>query len=426
MHSVWTRYPVVRLTIPFVAGMVTANFLLPLHLLSPLWLAGLLGVAAVVLFMSVLLQNRSAHQHVFGIAAVCFCFLFGLFLFVHHQPLTGDVPVSRRTKTETPIQRVIHERYEAAGIDGTSGVVIEAMTTGNKSRLSSGLRKDYSNAGVAHILALSGFHLTILLALFDLFLLRSYLPRRWRRGCGLLVIPLLWLYAWMAGMPVSLVRAATMCSFLQLALMLSAQYDILNACSVAALLMLLVDPRLILDIGFQLSFASIIGIVTMGLPLFRFWQQHGHLASWAWLRHPQQWVMGTLIISASCTLFTFPLSAYHFGQIPLFSLFSNIVVSLLAIVIMWGACFWWLCFWCDALQRTIAFVLTLSAGLMNDMTTWIAALPFAVAPYRPAVMEVVALYATLLCFVGFGHRQTARRLIAALSSLFVFLLLRLF
>lgn len=422
-----SRYPLVRLIIPFVGGMVAANFLFPLGSLSPTVVAILACVAGVVVFVTAVTPFGAYPRIYFGLSVVCFSFLFGMFLFLHRRG-EADIPADRwlsKTKTETVVQRAMHDDYETAGIDGLSGAVIEAMTTGNKTRLPYELRQSYSKAGVAHILALSGFHLTILLALFDIFLLRGFLPHRGRRLCGLLVIPLLWLYAWMTGMPVSLVRAAAMCSFLQLALMLSVQYDILNSCAVAALLMLLMNPLLILDIGFQLSFVSILGIVTMGIPLYQYWSDHGLMPSRLWLQVPMKWVMGTLCISVACTLFTFPLVSYHFGQIPLFSLISNIVVSLVAIVIMWGACFWWMCFWSDLLQWLIAKLLMGCAGLMNQWTASVAAWPFAVVEYRPTVVETVLLYTVLLSGVGYCHYRTARMVMTCMGAWIAFILFHL-
>ena len=115
----------------------------------------------------------------------------------------------------------------------------------------------FSKAGISHVLALSGFHLTVIVALLDVLLMRGLFKRRWRKITALMIIPFIWAFTLIAGLPPSLVRATTMCSFLQLALVIGNNQGLKNACGIAVFLMLVANPLQIMDVGFQLSFLSL-------------------------------------------------------------------------------------------------------------------------------------------------------------------------
>lgn len=154
--------------------------------------------------------------------------------------------------------------YHSNGIDGDEGAIIEAMTTGNKQALSRELRQQYSKAGVSHILALSGYHLTLIYALLEFFLMGRIVQIKWRWITNIIILLCLWAFAFITGMPPSLLRATIMCSILILSKIFYRNNLSLNSLALAAFIMLTINPLQLFDVGFQLSFTSMLGILVVG------------------------------------------------------------------------------------------------------------------------------------------------------------------
>lgn len=315
------------------------------------------------------------------------------------------------------LQRQALLLYARMGIGGEEGAIVKAISLGEKQSLSRMQRTAFSSSGLSHLLALSGFHLTILVTLVNVLLLRSYLPWRLRRLVALLVIPALWAYAALTGFSPSLVRAVVMCSLLQVAFLLGREYSMLNALGIAAVAILAVNPLTLLDVGFQLSFASMLAIGLMALPEINRLGNRGRIGSA---------VLSTLLITVSCTLFTMPLVAYYFGRVPVLSVFSNLVASLLATGLMWGCVGWWLlCGW-GAAQVVCSQILLWLARALQTVAATFGMLPAATIDFRPSVLEVVLLYVSLGAWLYYRQRPMAKPLIVALSALLAVLLLQIF
>lgn len=305
-------------------------------------------------------------------------------------------------------RRALH-LYTRMGIGGDGGAVVEAMTLGEKSHLTAAQRDAFSASGLSHLLALSGFHLSILLTLFNVLLLRSRLPWGSRRAMGLLVIPTLWAFAALTGFAPSLVRAVVMCSVLQVVFLLGHDYNMLNALALAAVAMLAVQPLTLLDVGFQLSFLSMLGIGLVAVPLMRLLPRR-----LPWGVRP---LADTLLVSLACTLATLPLVAYYFGRVPLLSLLSNVAAALLATALMWAAVAWWLLTFWPAAQSLVSVVLLFLARALQAVATAFGTLPAATLTLHPTVLQVALCYVLLGGAVHFLHHRRARALMVSLAAL---------
>lgn len=199
----------------------------------------------------------------------------------------------------------------------TTLAIVSSLTLGDRTRLTPDLREHFAQGGVSHILALSGLHLAILFALFHWLLLR-HLWRRRARLCGAAVCLLLvWTFVFIAGLPASLVRAAVMLTLLQVGLLWRRDSNPLSGLMVAATFILVVWPQSLFDIGFQLSFVSVLGMLVI-LPRLTVPQvvaRHRLLA----------WVYNLFCVTCVCSLVTMPIGIYHFHNIPLYGLVANYV-----------------------------------------------------------------------------------------------------
>lgn len=320
-----------------------------------------------------------------GISATC----YALSRQWQHQP------TARR---DTTWNERLHQYYVQSPLDTTTLSMVEALTIGRREELSPQLRRQYSAAGVAHVLALSGMHLALLIGLLNNLIFRFFLYEQ-RRWLMLSVIPMLWVYTFVAGMPPSLVRAAVMASFLQFGFTIRREYSMLNALALAALVMLCWNPLQLQNVGFQLSFLSMLGVGVVFKPLYLYASPSAkdiipHISFG--LKSIRPFIRFTMM-TLSCTLFTAPIVAYHFGQLPVYSLVTNIVVPFLVTLLLYTSVAWLLLFWWPAVQSLLGHGLEVLVNVQNTVVETIASWPAATIEVRPTFL-VVLLYYFLLFF----------------------------
>lgn len=332
----------------------------------------------------------------------------------------GGASIGGWRETAMRTRERIANHYAAQGLDGQASSVVAAMTIGQRTGLSPSLRQDFADAGLSHVLALSGFHLTIVLTILNGLLLRGLLPLAWRRALVVGVVPVLWGYVLLAGSPASLVRAAVIATAGQLCYCRGQRVGLVNALATAACLMLCIDPFAMMDVGFQLSFSSMLGIALVALPVMR------------WIG-PLPWGVGFVVhialVTLSATLFTLPLTVLHFGQFALLGVLANVPGSLLALGVMWVAVLWWLSAllpWWPAAHAVLGSALAWLANALVDWADWVGALPGAAVTCTINWPQVAALYAILLSAVGFVRWRKIWMLETTLAAFIAFGVLTLF
>lgn len=209
-----------------------------------------------------------------------------------------------------------------------TGDIIQALAIGNQADIDPEIRDHYSRAGVAHLLSVSGLHVGIIFMIINLLFGWIRLIRRGYVALGTIVIVTLLGYAVLTGLSPSVIRAVIMFSLLQIGLMFSRNTNSLNTLCAAAILLLLWNPYYIFHIGFQLSFAAIVGIITIYQPLARLWMPRNTIGRWLW---------SLSLVGITAQIGTFPLVMYHFGQLQLAGLLINPVIWFTVPVIICGA-----------------------------------------------------------------------------------------
>lgn len=342
------------------------------------------------------------------------------------QTLSSDSS-SKSSWSFHSLQQAMHRTYERAGLTGETGAIIEAMTIGNRTKLTKQQRQEFGNAGISHILALSGFHLNTFLVVLNLFFFLLPLSIRTRRIATLCtLLPIIWLYTAIAGFPPSLVRAATMASILQVLLVIGREYHLLNTLCLTAILMLCWNPLQLMDVGFQLSFASLLGItlvpIFMNQQLMTEFYKNSFKSVWLQVL---RFFLCIILITLICILSTLPLVAYYFGQVPLLSLFSNVFATLLAYGIMFfSVLFWLFSFWHGA-QTLIASILNLLAKGMETLTSFISSIPHSTLSFRPTILEAILLYVAIISLFLYMKKRTARPIIVLLATIIFFSISRI-
>jgi competence protein ComEC len=275
----------------------------------------------------------------------------------------------------------------------------EALILGDKSRLSSEDRAAFSSAGAMHVLAVSGLHVGIVVYL--LMFVFGKMPRILSRTqANLLALVLVWVYAFLTGMSPSVQRAAFMFTLLVLSQSFGRTHDPLNVLFFSAFVLILIDPLILYDIGFQLSYLAMLGILTMYKPLAAL-----VFIRWKWLR--KVWEGTAVGIAAQLT--TVPLTLYYFHQFPNYFALSNLAVMLLSALILGLGIALFAMQFLHWLSSLIGFALGFLLFALLFSMQWIEQLPAAVATgFELNAFMLVACYLALLVFGLFHAHKKVR------------------
>ncbi len=269
------------------------------------------------------------------------------------------------------------QRLADQGLGGEQYAVVAAMALGDKSALTKELRDVYSVTGASHVLALSGLHLGIIYTLLSVLIV----GRRWQTVSQIVIILSIWAFAFLVGLPVSVVRSATMLSTYAVLSLGRRDKMSLNTLAFTAILMLMVHPLSLFDVGFQLSFSAVSSILLL-VPLF------GRAFSRRYLLEHRvvRWLWGMVAVSCAAQIGTAPLVAYYFGRFSVYFLLTNFLVIPAATLILYLSL-------AVMIWPSLTFLLMGTVGLLNASLTWVVSLPKAsIEGLSPSILQVVMLY----------------------------------
>lgn len=372
------------------------------------WCAGLLaaGIAAGLLMpatgylpAAVLMLMAATLMHTLrkggGLALLSCWFLLGAARASMPAP-SPSTPLPAWESLHTEAARLsdrLHTRLQEAGLHGESLSLGSALLLGRREGISRTTRQAYSDSGAAHLLALSGLHLGILYGLLHLLVIRRIRMARWRwLALGPLLL-LVWGYVLLAGLPLSLVRAAAMCSVVMLATLARRSLSAMHTLTLSALAILLCSPSSLLSISFQLSFLAVFFILAACPRPTARQGMTGRLGQMA-------------LVSASAWLGTSPLAAYYFHSIPLLAVpLSMLLVPVTTLIVYLTLATLLLPL------APLAACLDVLISLQNGLVRLCAGMPGAVVrDLHPAWWHVAATYALVLLAIA---RLNARRKRAA-------------
>jgi competence protein ComEC len=242
--------------------------------------------------------------------------------------------------------------------------IIQALLLGQRNAISAETYDNYKDAGAVHILAVSGLHIGILLLLLQ-FLLHPLDRVPQGKTIKLLVIVLLlWCFAFLAGLSASVVRAVTMFSFVAYALYLNRPSNTFNILALSMFfILLLFNPMLLFQVGFQMSYAAVFAIVWIYPMLQRFWNPKNSVLKKIWQ---------LLSISIAAQLGVLPISLFYFHQFPgLFFVSNLLIVPFLGLLLGMGILVMVLAL-LDALPDFLVLWYDKLIGLMNSIIAWVA------------------------------------------------------
>lgn len=293
----------------------------------------------------------------------------------------GEAPQWQQTvfqKAKT-VQSSLTTRLSKSGVSSHTLALTQALVVGKKDELSRETHQAYRQVGASHLLALSGMHLGIIYSLLYFFLVRWVRLSRWRWYFLPLILFSLWGYTLVAGMPVSLVRAALMLSVITITTLMQYRTDPLHPLALSAIIILLVEPTQVFSISFQLSYAAVLFLLLLWAPVNDLFPR-------------QNWVIKLFVVSCIATLGTMPLTLYYFHQLPLLGpLLSLILIPLTTLII-------WMTFATILLPvAPFGWTLNLMVSLQEKILTYAGNIPHAtITDIYPDKLGISLIYAAML------------------------------
>ncbi|HXZ88132.1 MAG TPA: DNA internalization-related competence protein ComEC/Rec2, partial [Candidatus Binataceae bacterium] len=291
---------------------------------------------------------------------------------------------------------------------------MRALIIGDRGSVDESLRQSFALTGMAHLLVISGLHLGFVAAvaffavrlamgLFPALMARGYANPIAATGAATAAIA----YASIAGHHVSTIRALVMVLSYAVSIMIGRARELVASLALAALVICFALPGSTADIGFQLSFASVL-VIVLGMRRFDSWWRRRHTSPFG-LRMEltranviAEWIAGYVAVSFWALLGTAPLTALHFNQFSIVGLVANAVVVPImgfgAVIFGLGAAamnFVW--------APPARALLSVAGGLAHTGTylaRWFALWPFAWSRiFTPTIIEVAIAYGFVLLWL---------------------------
>lgn len=211
-------------------------------------------------------------------------------------------------------------RTITSNLKGDNAYFLIGLLLGDRSDISREIKNAFMNTGTIHVLAVSGAHVLIVVTvIFTIFGLLRF-PRKVKIVA---TIVMLGLYVLLTGGTPSVIRASIMASIILLGKLFQERVNVYNTLGLSAVILLLVDPKQLFNVGFQLSFSAVFSIVY-------FYPKLEHLISlipekWEEVRMVK-WLWQAFAVSTAAQIGTIPFTALYFGRVSLVSFFANLVV----------------------------------------------------------------------------------------------------
>jgi competence protein ComEC len=224
------------------------------------------------------------------------------------------------------IREELIEILYRSGIQGAHVPLISSISFGARDEVDKETVQSFTNTGVIHVLAVSGMNVGLIFIILDFFL--RFLKRR---KLGLLFHTLavligIWSYALVTGMSASILRAAVMFTFVVIGNAFRRNANIFNSLAVSAFLLILWDPAIINDIGFQLSYAAVLSIVVIQPLLYKRFYFKSRFLDKIWL---------LLSVTFAAQIGTLPFTLHYFHQFPVYFWLANLAVIPLVTIILY-------------------------------------------------------------------------------------------
>lgn len=296
--------------------------------------------------------------------------------------------------------------------------VIKALLLGQRQDISKALITDYSRAGAIHILAVSGLHVGIILLILSWFFKPLEKLRKGKFLKTVFIILLLWMFAFVAGLSASVVRAVTMFTFLAIGMSFRRKNVVEFSLIASMFFLLIVKPMFLFDVGFQLSYLAVFGIIRVQPKLYEIYKPR-------FIIDKKIWELITVSVAAQIGIL--PLTLYYFHQFPSLFLLSNLIIIPCLSTILIGGILVITLSLLGVLPQFLADLYGFVISQMNNFVSWISNQEeFLLKEISLSFLMMIALYMAIVfltrMLIYFSPKKVICFLISILfvQSVFVF------
>ena len=272
--------------------------------------------------------------------------------------------------------------------------VASALFLGIRDGIDNDVKEAYQSAGATHVLAVSGLHVGILSWIIAFLFRFLKEDKRLKYIYLALILSVLFGYAFLTGLSPSVLRASVMFGIIQIATTFSKRTNVYNNLAVSALLLLTFNPYMLFEVGFQLSYLAVIGIVLIQPKISKYYTPPNKFIKYFW---------ELLTVSVAAQLITFPICLYYFHQFPTYFWLSGFVIIPAAVgILALAIAVVFVGFFSSLLSSWLGIALSWLIYGVNFLIFKIEELPFSVIEnIRLSFMESMLIYGImigLLCF----------------------------
>jgi competence protein ComEC len=224
----------------------------------------------------------------------------------------------------------------------------------------------YVSAGAMHVLSVSGLHVALVFQLLTWMLGFMQFDKVGKWLYYILSLMLIWGYAILTGLCPSVMRSVVMFTIILIGQATNKNNNTINSIGFSAFLLLLYNPMMLMDVGFQLSYLAVLGIVYLQPKIYSWFEIKNGFGDWAWQ---------ITSVSIAAQLITFPLGILYFHQFPTYFLLTNLIVIPASTVMLYGGIGLFVVYWIPFISNWYGFLLEKFTWLVNEYLVWNQQLP---------------------------------------------------
>jgi competence protein ComEC len=314
----------------------------------------------------------------------------------------GNPLVSYANYLQSKMLKVLKDN----NIDGDEYAVVAAMLLGSRDKIDADLISAYSGSGAVHILSVSGLHVGRVYVFLN-FLLFFMDRNKYSKLFKLLILlAFIWFYAAITGFSAAVLRSTTMFSFLIIGNAYNRKVNGFNTLAASLFFLLIIDPYLLIDTGFQLSYLAVIGIMAIYPGLYKLWSPNYWLMDKIW---------GLICVSIAAQLVTAPLAMYYFHQFPNLFILTNLVIIPLTTLIMYVGVGFYILSFIPLLSVWVSKLLSYLVYLLNETVKFVDHLPYAVSRgISISRTDMLLMFAVVVLFLIFFYSRQKKFFFAGL------------
>lgn len=337
---------------------------------------------------------------------------------IHHQiylDATQFLNLSKSNKSLKGLAAEVRESINIAlkknGFKDDELAVINALLLGQRQDISGELMQSYVGAGAIHILAVSGLHVGIILLILTFLFKPLHYFKNGKIMASVSIVILLWMFAILAGLSASVVRAVTMFSAIAFGMYSNRNTNVYNTLVISMFFLLLINPFYLFEVGFQLSYLAVFAIVWIQPKIYGLWQPKFWIADKFWQ---------LFAVSIAAQIGVLPLSLYYFHQFPgLFFISNLVIIPFLGIILILGVLIMLLAV-VELLPQLLSDSYIFVMHQMNNFISWISNQEFFIIQNITFSFAMLLTFYSVIFFVlKWTEKKNFQRLVFVLVSIMV-------